>query len=972
MRQVKRLGGEFQHCGRVPAARFDRRILTCFLLVLSFGVSNALGGPAPQATDPVVAPDPVDFESEIQPLLAAHCLSCHGPSKRESNYRLDVKQRAMQGGDFGEPAILPGSSGESPLYAYISGADPDMTMPPQDSGHSLTRQQIDLVKRWIDEGARWPVHLAGEDREGIRTDHWAFQPVRRVEPPAVADWPEGIFPLRNPIDRFVAQRLQEESLEPSPPADPTTLIRRIFLDLHGLQPDPSTVQAYQRSEPDAYAQWVDRLLDHPHYGERWARHWLDVVRFGESTGFEVNRDRPNAYYYRDYVIQALNEDKSYRDFVREQLAGDILGVDEATGFLVGGPNDIVKSPDINLTLMQRQDELADYVHTTSASFLALTVACARCHNHKFDAILQKDYYALQAVFAGVRHGERRLENRLSEDVRQTLKQRRRELTASQSKFESYRKHASPPGKEPANLLEKVNAKRNIDRFEPRAARFIRFTIERTNGAEPCLDELEVFAAGTDKNIALSSEGGVASSSGNYANNPKHQLPHIHDGLYGNDKSWICDTTEGGWIQIEFPREIVVDRVDWGRDRTGVFSDRLAIDYRIALSVDGTAWHVVASSDQRKAFLMNGQEPEDGFIPRLQGELANEARAEYQKLVALRKQLDELKASTPVGYVGTFGPAEKIRRLHRGDPLEPREEIVPGTLTVMGSLGLTAETPEAERRLRLADWLVDEENPLTARVIVNRVWHYHFGVGLVGTPSDFGVNGARPTHPELLDWLAWQFMENGWSLKWLHRQILNSSTYRQSSAPRAEASRVDADVRLLWRFPPRRLEAEAIRDCVLQLSGKLNPKAGGPGFLLFEVDHENVHHYFPLKEYTDEHFRRMIYMTKIRQEQDEVFGVFDCPDGGQTIPRRNRSTTALQALNLLNSKFMLQQASFLAARLQSEASGPVDDQVRLAFELAYSRRPSEEELNDSVALIEAHGLEAFCRALLNSNEFLFLS
>ncbi|MCH2181982.1 MAG: PSD1 and planctomycete cytochrome C domain-containing protein [Mariniblastus sp.] len=942
----------------------------CLLAVLGSGASS--DGMVQTESDLASVTDPVDFESEIQPLLATHCLACHGPSRRESNYRLDVKQIAMQGGDFGEPPIVPGRSGESPLVAYISGEDPDLVMPPSEQGSPMTPEQIDLVRRWIDQGAKWPEHLAGHDREEISTDHWAFQPIRHVEPPQVRDWPEAVFPLTNPIDRFVAKRLQEESLEPSPPADRTTLIRRIFLDLHGLQPDLSTVQAYQQAQPGSYSQWVDQLLAHPHYGERWARHWLDVVRFGESTGFEVNRDRPNAFYYRDYVIDSLNQDKSYRDFVREQLAGDILGVDEATGFLVGGPNDIVKSPDINLTLMQRQDELADYVHTTSASFLALTVACARCHNHKFDAILQKDYYALQAVFAGVRHGERPLKNQVPETVRQSLSARGAELAASQTKFESYREHAQPPGDEPANLLESVNAKRNTDRFTARPARFVRFTIERTNGAEPCLDELEVFAAGTDRNIALASEGGVASSSGNYANNPKHQLPHIHDGLYGNDKSWISDTTEGGWVQIEFPEEIMVDRVDWGRDRTAVYSDRLAIGYRIALSLDGQEWQVASSSRQRKPFLVNGKEPEDAFVVRLEPELASQAREEYQRLVGLRKQVAELQASTPTGYVGLFGPAEKIKRLHRGDPLEPREEIIPDTLTVMGSLGLSGETPEAERRLKLADWLVDEANPLTARVIVNRVWHYHFGAGLVDTPSDFGVNGARPTHPELLDWLAWQFMEHGWSLKWLHRQILNSSTYRQSSAPRAEANQVDADGRLLWRFPPRRLEAEAIRDCVLQLSGKLNPKAGGPGFLLFEVDHENVHHYFPLKEYTDEHFRRMIYMTKIRQEQDEVFGVFDCPDGGQTIPRRNRSTTALQALNLLNSRFMLQQASFLADRLQNEAGDRVKDQVRLAFELAYSRQPAQDELDESVALIELHGLEAFCRALLNSNEFLFLS
>ena len=916
--------------------------------------------------------DRVDFASEVQPIFQAKCYSCHGPAKQESNYRLDIKQRALEGGDFGAEPMVAGRSDESDLVAYVSGEDPDLMMPPSGMGTPLTVVQVDLIKRWIDQGAEWPESLSGDDNAEITTDHWAFQPIVKTLPPAVRDWPEKIFPLVNPIDRFVADRMQRNSIRPSPPADPTTLIRRLYLDLHGLQPSPSAVQEFNQStSPEAYPGLVDQLLADSHYGERWARHWLDVVRFGESTGYEVNRDRANAYHYRDYVIEALNQDKPYRDFVREQLAGDTLGVDEATGFLVGGPNDIVKSPDINLTLMQRQDELADYVHTTSASFLALTVACARCHNHKFDAILQKDYYALQAVFSGVQHGERLLKNKIPKTVQDEILASGKELSASEAQLEAYRSHAAAPGSE-APRLEMVNAKLNTDRFPPSNARFLRFSVQRTNGAEPCLDELEIFSPSHDKNIALASLGCISTSSGNYANNPKHQLKHINDGVYGNNNSWICDKTVGGWIQIEFPQDVVIDRVDWGRDRNAVYSDRLATGYQITVSLDGEEWQVVSSSVERKPFLTNGKEPEDAFIARLNGDLADAARIEYQKVVGLRQKIAELKASTPTGYVGQFGAAQEIRRLHRGDPLAPREVVVPDTLSVMGSLGLDEKTPEPERRLKLADWIVDESNPLTARVIVNRVWHYHFGTGLVATPSDFGVNGARPTHPELLDWLAWQFMENGWSLKWLHRQILNSSTYRQASIPRTQPSQVDADCKLLWRFPPRRLEAEAIRDCVLQLSGKLNPKAGGPGFLLFEIDRENVHHYFPLKEFTDEHFRRMIYMTKIRQEQDEVFGVFDCPDGGQTIPQRNRSTTALQALNLLNSKFMLQQADYLAERLRNEGGATPEVQVKFAFALAYSREPTNAELQDSVELIKVHGLDAFCRALLNSSEFLFLS
>jgi hypothetical protein len=338
---------------------------------------------------------------------------------------------------------------------------------------------------------------------------------------------------------------------------------------------------------------------------------------------------------------------------------------------------------------------------------------------------------------------------------------------------------------------------------------------------------------------------------------------------------------------------------------------------------------------------------------------------------LRKAAKKIESEIPKAYIGTFKEAEPVHRLYRGEPTSPRELVGPDALSVVSSLGLSNDAPEAERRLALAKWIADDKNPLTPRVIVNRVWHYHFGTGLVSTPSDLGKNGTLPSHPKLLDWLAWNFMQNGWSLKWLHREILGSATYRQSSAPRKDAIAMDADSRWLWRFPPRRLEAEAIRDCVLEATGALQHRGGGPGFLLLEIDHENVHHYFPKKEVGPDEFRRMIYMTKIRQEQDAVFGVFDCPDGGQVIPSRSRSTTPLQALNLLNSDFMLQQAQLLADRAQQSYKGDRATQIKEVFRLAFSREPDSTELSNAKQLADEHGLSAVCRAILNSNEFLFL-
>ncbi len=945
--------------------------LTVGLLLFTFG-SPVGAFPSTRETD---NPD-IEFARDVRPIFESHCISCHGLQKQESNFRLDLRSSAMEGGDFGEPAIVPGNADESPLIQYVSGDDSDLMMPPESAvdTKALTPQQINTLKTWIAHGAEWPDSLSGDENAELTTDHWSFQPMVDSAPPAIQS-PLESFPLRNGIDHFIAKRLVETDLQPSNKADRVTLIRRLYLDMHGLLPTPEQVQAFtENASPKAYSKLVDGALASQHYGERWARHWLDIVRFGESTGFEVNRDRPNAYFYRDYVIDALNSDKSYRDFIIEQLAGDIVGVDEATGFLVGGANDIVKSPDINLTLAQRQDELADYVNTTSTTFLGLTVGCARCHNHKFDPILQRDFYSLQAVFAGVQHGERKLWNLAPVGAKSKLESAIALRSSLEKQIAEMRSSAIVKQEvEPkAGLWPMVNAKLNTDSFDPVTAKFVRFVIRRTNQSEPCLDELEIFSAGENVNVGLATAGASATSSGTYPNNAKHTLPHINDNRFGNDFSWISNTNGTGWVQVELARIVSIDRVAWARDRSAQFSDRLPIDYSIDVSSDGKSWETVSDSSKRKPFAGNAKEPANAFVKRLPADQAKIARTLLADLKAQNLSVTKLEQSIPVGYSGTFKAPEIIHRLYRGDPLTPREIVVPDTITVMGSLDLTNLNTEQERRLKLAKWIASPDNPLTARVIVNRVWQYHFGNGLVSTPSDFGGNGTRPSHPELLDWLALGFIDNDWSLKWLHREILMSSTYRQSSAPRTDCIAKDADCRLLWRFPPRRLEAEAIRDCVLQLSGKLNPLAGGPGFLLFKVDHENVHHYFPLDSFESNHFRRMIYMTKIRQEQDEVFGVFDCPDGGQTIPKRSRSTTALQALNLLNSKFMIEQASFLTERLKSAAGDEPTEQIALAFEWAFLRSPTAEEMADAKQLIEKHGLNSFCRALLNANEFLFVS
>lgn len=928
--------------------------------------------------EPEAAAGAVDFQREIAPIFAAHCLSCHGPQRQESSYRLDRRSAALAHGDLELPTIVPGDVPASLLLRYVSGpdpvtgAEPDLVMPPEGEGQPLSPDQIDRLERWIAAGAVWPEEEeagAGQLQRPV-TDHWSFQAL--ADPPVPAALPPlPVDRATNEIDRFIAAGLQNAGLQFSPPADRATLLRRLHLDVLGLLPTPQQVQQFESDPaPAAWQRAVDDALASPHYGERWARYWLDLVRFGESTGYEVNRDRAHGWWYRDYVIDALNSDRSYRDFVIEQLAGDQLGVDEATGFLVGGPNDIVKSPDPQLTLMQRQDELADYVNTTSTTFLGLTVACARCHNHKFDPILQRDYFALQGFFTGVRHGERPLWRRGPPGA---IEQRETLLAGlrDQERQLAERAAAAPPAAAPpADLWPAVQAGDNVDTFAPREADRLRFLVERSFAGEPCLDELEVFSV-DGVNVAHVDQGTRARSSGDFAGDPKHRLVHLNDGRYGNESSWIADRSEAVWVELEFSRPQRIERVVWGRDRKGQYHDRLAEHYRIEVSLQGGDWQTVSDSLRRKPRDPEGAEAEGAWIARLPEQERDAATGLLESVRSLRKSLQELEASFPPAYVGTFVDAEPVYRLHRGDPMSPREEVQPEILSVMEPLNLPADLSEPQRRLALAHWIASPQNPLTARVIVNRVWQFHFGRGLVATPSDFGRNGARPSHPALLDWLALRFMEQGWSLKWLHREILTSATWCQSSRPDPESLQRDAEANWLWRFPPRRLEAEAIRDCILQASGKLDLKAGGPGFLLFRVDRENVHHYFPLEQFGPEHFRRMIYMTKIRQEQESVFGVFDCPDGGQTIPVRNQSTTPLQALNLLNSSFMMEQSAFLAERLRSEGAVEPEQQVRAAFRQLLLREPAAEELADYAGFIRQSGLEDFCRALLNANEFLFL-
>lgn len=666
------------------------------------------------------------------------------------------------------------------------------------------------------------------------------------------------------------------------------------------------------------------------------------------------------------MIEAFNQDTPFDRFIREQIAGDAMGKDAATGFLVTAsvllPGQIGKdAPSMRLA---RQDSLDEIVVNISQTFLGMTVGCARCHNHKFDPITTQDYYALQAFIAGVKYEERELRSPEADARRAYAEQMKNELRKVEGDLARY-----VPLYNSGVERMPVSARVNTDRFPPVTTKHVRFTIETTNRLEPCIDELEVFDT-EHVNVALASRGATVASSGDTVVADRHELRFIHDGEYGNSRSWMSNEMGGGWVVVTFPQEREIDRVIWGRDRLGRFDDRLATTYRIEVTDASGAWRTVADSSDRTPFgtdrgdkpiyTAEGLDPDD--LKRLE-----HLRARKKSLEQGISKADDLQ----MVFAGAFDTPDDIHVLLRGDPEQPLKEVGPAIPELFGPMRLADDTNEQDRRIALAQWLVSESNPLTARVMVNRIWQGHFGVGLVSTPNDFGRNGVKPTHPQLLDWLAAEFVRSGWSIKHMHRLITLSSTYRQSTDYNSAAAAKDADTRWLWRFPSRRIEGEAIRDTILAISGRLNLTMGGRGFDLFDK-RGGLSGFQPVEVFEQEGLRRMIYAHKVRRETDAVFGAFDCPDGGQSAPRRRESTTPIQALNLFNSRFVLDASQAFADRVARDVgASDTAAQVVRAYELALSRQPTAEELADALPIVSDHGLATLCRALINSNEFLFL-
>ncbi|MCA9214715.1 MAG: DUF1553 domain-containing protein [Planctomycetales bacterium] len=903
------------------------------------------------------ADDEIDFARDVAPIFQARCIECHGPDEQQCGVRFDQRASLLRESDNGNVAIVPGKPDASHLLHVVRSHDEDVRMPPE--GERLTDQETDTLRRWIELDATWP----GQMDAAAKSDHWSFQPLQSITPPSQ---PEDT----SPIDRFIIRRLQKANLKMSAPAEPITLLRRVSFVITGLPPDAEEVDRVLQSPKGfekAYADYVDTLIDSPRYGERWAQHWLDVIRWAETVGFETNLERPNAWPYRDWVIKSLNDDKPYNLFLFEQLAGDTVGQDAALGFLVAGPANLPGQigRDEEAMRQARQDELDEVIRTVSQACFGLTIGCARCHNHKFDPILQRDYYSMQAVFAGLQYGDRRWRGEQNDAWTAQLPRIRTELADGKERLAEFTKQLE--------LADPV-ADLQTETFPAVRATAVRMTIIATaSGGSASLYELEVWSRANgenepSRNVALASSGATPSASSFALENQTRHFDNLIDGSRDRRQAfpWIASQSGEAWVQIEFSEPALVDRIVIDRGSS------VPVDYKIELRSEGSDdWTLVADTS-RRALRIDDIRPADRVT--IKG-LSKDQTAKLAELTAevRRLETEQHRLSTgPQVYAASFNPdPPKTWLLRRGDPMQRAAEVFATVPDVLQTGNEAKPSSEVERRILLAKHLTSDNHPLTSRVIVNRIWQHHFGTGIVDSPSDFGKMGAAPSHPELLDWLAFDFVSNGWSLKRLHRAIVLSRAFRQSSQAQTHAMEIDAEARLLWRFPPRRLEAEAIRDTVLCVSGKLNLAMGGRGFDFFQ-QRGGLSDYLPIETFDESGWRRMIYAHKIRMQSVDIFGVFDCPDAGQMKPKRTRSITPLQSLSLMNSPFSVRQSEFFAGRIRAtcESQAP-EELVQAAFRLAFTRHPSEEEESHSMKFVEKHGLAAFCRVLMNTSEFVYI-
>ncbi|GDY20967.1 hypothetical protein LBMAG56_23130 [Verrucomicrobiota bacterium] len=1069
----------------------------CPLLAALLAAHTAFAAPAIDLGKlPPPATRNVDFATEIRPLLNQHCLACHGPEKHKNAYRVDIKSIALRGGDTHGIAIIPGQSAQSPLIHYVAGLVEDMLMPPK--GERLTAAQIGLLRAWIDQGANWP------DAPGTASikplEWWSLKPLTR---PPVTQSPVATFRIHNPIDAFITKTLANKKLPQSPEADPRTLIRRLYFDLLGLPPTPAEVESfvadYSASSSleirhSKFSALVDRLLADPRYGERWARHWLDVVHYGDTHGYDKDKPRPNAWPYRDYVIRAFNGDKPYARFIQEQIAGDVLfpntqdGI-EALGFIAAGPWDFIGHAEVPETKIDgkiaRHLDRDDMVANALNTFNSLTVQCAQCHNHKFDPISQQDYYSLHAVFAAIDRADK------TYDTDPAIAARRAELMAKQRELKSAKetldKQLAAAGGRDLELLDKlIRETKQGASAEERPEFGWHSQVSKTQDAVKWVQLDLGKTTAIDRLLYVACHDNFNNIGAGFGFPVRFKIELSDDATFATRVTMLEDQT-----QADVPNPGVTPRTLAVSGKAGRYlrltATRLAPrqnDFIFALAevqaFDSTGKNLalgatVTSLDSIEAPpRWSRKNLTDGYfygskkaqpatkladLEKQRADLVAKSTnpAARAALDANTKSLAEVTAALAklpaprVVYAGTVhygsgsfrgtgadgGKPRPIALLHRGDVKQPRDPAAPGALTALANLParfpLPADHPEGARRVALAQWLSHPDNPLTWRSVVNRVWQYHFGRGLVETPNDFGRMGALPTHPELLDWLAAEFRDSGQSLKQLHKLIVTSATWRQGSgeggvvisnkllvisregseskvgsdqstaplnrnldslqpthdnsrgfptnhlslitnySPLPSPSHTDSDNRYLWRQNRRKLEAEAVRDSVLLVSGKLDARMGGPAFQDFIVEkpEHSPHYEYGLHDPNDpKSHRRSVYRFIVRSQMSPFMTTLDCADPSMQVGRRNESVSALQALALLNNGFMVAMSRHFAARLDGTGT-ELTAKIDLAFRLALARPPTPAEQTAFVDYARQHGLPNACRLLINLNEFVFV-
>lgn len=934
------------------------------------------------------------FEQKIRPVLMEHCYGCHSQQaeKLKANLLLDSKAGWERGGDSGEPAIVPGHPERSPLISSV--LHEGEAMPPNKP--KLPDAVLADLTAWVKMGAPDPRDGSIDAKRGDKS-WWSLQPIKADATLSNIDSAAS----SRTIDGFIETKLLEQGLRLSVPADARTLIRRLNYDLLGMPPTQEEVNqftsAFLIDAEQSTADLVERLLGSQHYGERWGRHWLDVVRFGESLGFERNVINDDIWPFRDYVIRSLNDDKPFNQFIVEHLAGDIIGkgnpdVEIGSAFLVAGPYDDVGNSDPAAAANIRAATLDDPITATSGAFLGLTINCARCHHHKFDPIPTEDYYRIRSAFEGVSHGKRPLataeQQQAFTDAIKPLNQEKSELDKRRRAIEVGLEARAKQSLE-APTRPKIDVVLTEETFSAVQALYLKFVMHASTSSPKTAvnSRLTEFRVWTDdpepRNVALASNGCVAV--GERSTVAEDFLEAYGSQLVVDGKSgeqWFIGTP--AVLQLTFAKPERIQKIAF----TNAKEDQLSIDktrgatptdYEVLISMDGQAWQAVASSQGREPWT------EEHAIESIRKKImTSEEQTAIAEIDSASKMLDQRIRAVPVlkeAWVGKHEQPKEPTFVHQGgDPMKPTEPVAPAGLAVLDHVmkpyELDRNAEQGERRLALARWITNDSNPLTARVLANRVWQYHFGTGIVDTPSDFGFLGSRPTHPELLDYLSRRLIDNGWHIKSLHREILLSKTYRQSSSEQGSNSdlgiKSDRSARSLWRFPSRRLSAEEIRDTLLMVSGKLDLRMGGPGFRLYKFTQNNVCTYFPSDTHGSDTYRRSIYHQNARASIVDVLNDFDLPDNSFAVPKRSNTTTPLQALTMLNHSFTQDMSTALAGRVvRTGVTTDSGDQIQAAYAILLQRVPSDSELAMSRELIRTHGLKAFCRALLNSNELIFI-